>query len=172
MATKSKNGKKKMGSEFNWNQGRYNQLSSEQITQLTCQGCSCDDWSQVLVADGFDATTVKYTQFSGQVRLGVFRQQVSFPGGVAKPAGIHDATIHNCVVGNDVYISRVRNYIANYVIGDNAIIDNIDLLVVEGQSSFGNGVEVAAVNEAGGREISIYDHLSAHTHPAHGVLSS
>ncbi len=151
-----------MGTEFNWNQGRYNQLSSEQIAQLTCQGCSCDDWSQVLVADGFDTKTVKSTQFSGQVRLGVFRQRVSFPGGVAKPAGIHDATIHNCIIGNDVYISRVRNYIANYVIEDNAIIDNIDLLVVEGQSSFGNGVEVAAVNEAGGREISIYDHLSAH----------
>jgi len=36
-------------------------------------------------------------------------------------------------------------------------------LAVEGQSSFGNGTEVAVVNEAGGREISIYDELSAHT---------
>ncbi|MFH1717424.1 MAG: DUF4954 family protein [Planctomycetota bacterium] len=152
-----------MGSEFNWNQGQYNQLSAEQIAQLTSQGCSCDDWSQVRATEGFDAKTVKSTQFSGQVRLGVFEEQVSFPGGVVKPAGIHDATIHNCVVGNNVYISRVRNYIANYVIEDNAIVDNIDVLVVEGQSCFGNGTEVAAVNEAGGREISIYDHLSAHT---------
>jgi len=80
-----------------------------------------------------------------------------------KPAGISEATIHNCTIGNNVYISRVRNYIANYIIEDNAVIDHIELLAVEGESSFGNGVEVAVVNEAGGREIPIYDNLSAQT---------
>jgi hypothetical protein len=43
------------------------------------------------------------------------------------------------------------------------VIDNLNLLATEGQSSFGNGTKVVAVNEAGGREIPIYDHLSAHT---------
>ena len=43
------------------------------------------------------------------------------------------------------------------------MIENVDLLAVEGESAFGNGVEVAVVNEAGGREIPIYDNLSAHT---------
>ncbi|GAG25168.1 unnamed protein product, partial [marine sediment metagenome] len=74
-----------------------------------------------------------------------------------------NATIHNCTIGNNVYINQIRNHIANYVIEDNAIIENVDLLAVEGESSFGNGVEAAVVNEAGGREIPIYDNLSAHT---------
>jgi NDP-sugar pyrophosphorylase family protein len=130
---------------------------------LTGQGCSCDDWSKVQVAEGFNAETVKSTYFCGHVKLGVFEKQVSFFGGVTKPTGISNATIHNCTIGNNVYISRVRNYIANYIIEDDAVIDNIDLLAVEGESSFGNGVEVAVVNEAGGREIPLYDHLSAHT---------
>ena len=125
------------------------------------QGCSCADWSTVSVTEGFRAETVNSTHFSGNVKLGTFEKQVSFFGGVSKPAGISHATIHNCTIGDNVYISRVRNYIANYVIEDDAVIENIDLLAVEGPSSFGNGVEVSVVNEAGGREIPIYDGLSA-----------
>ena len=151
-----------MTSESNCCHGGFGSLSVEQIDQLTRQGCSSEDWSKVQVAEGFHAESVKSAHFSGHVKLGVFEKQVSFFGGVSKPTGISDATIHNCTIGNNVYISRVRNYIANYVIEDDAVIDHIELLAVEGDSSFGNGVEVAVVNEAGGREIPIYDNLSAH----------
>ena len=137
-------------------------LSSDEIARLTGQGCSCDDWSKVEVAEGFSPAKVKSTHFCGNIRLGVFEKDVSFFGGVRKPAGISNATIHNCTIGNNVYINQVRNYIANYIIEDDVVIDNIDLLAVEGESSFGNGMEVAVVNEAGGREIPIYDNLSAH----------
>lgn len=150
-----------MTSESNCYQGGFHSLSDEQINQLISQGCTCEDWSKVQVAEGFKAQAIKSTHFSGNIKLGVFSKQVSFFGGVSKSAGISDATIHNCTIGNNVYISRVRNYIANYVIEDDAVIDNIELLAVEGESSFGNGVEVAVVNEAGGREIPIYDNLSA-----------
>ena len=151
-----------MTSESNCCQGGYNSLSAGQIDQLIHHGCTCEDWSKIQVAGGFRAESVKSTHFSGQVKLGVFEKRVSFFGGVSKPAGISHATIHNCAIGNNVYISRVRNYIANYVVEDDAVIDNIELLAVEGESSFGNGVQVAVVNEAGGREIPIYDNLSAH----------
>jgi hypothetical protein len=152
-----------MTSESNSYQGGFNLLSSGQIDQLTRQGCTCEDWSKIQVADGFNAVSIKSTHFSGHVKLGVFEKQASFLGGVSKPTGISHATIHNCTIGNNVYISRVRNYIANYIVEDDVVIDNIELLAVEGESNFGNGVEVAVVNEAGGREIPIYDNLSAHT---------
>ncbi len=142
---------------------QWRALSADQIAQLSQQGCTCTDWSRVQVADGFCADRVRTTQLSGEIRLGVFEKEVSFFGGVAKPAGISHATLHNCTIGDNVYISAVRNYIANYVIEDDAVIANIDLLAVEGESSFGNGTEVSVVNEAGGREVPIYDHLSAHT---------
>jgi hypothetical protein len=142
---------------------QWRAVSPEEITQLTQQGCTSTDWAQVHVTDGFSAARVRTTDFGGAVKLGAFTQHVSFPGGVSKPAGISQATLHNCTIGNNVYISQVRNYIANYVIEDDAVIDNIDLLAVDGESSFGNGTEVAVVNEAGGREIPIYDRLSAQT---------
>jgi hypothetical protein len=142
---------------------KFRPIRAEEITRLTDEGCSCDDWSGVRVAEGFDPGRIKATHFSGQVRLGVFQKQVSFPGGVMKSAGIRDATIHNCTIGNNVYINQISNHIANYIVEDDVIIENVDLLAVEGKSSFGNGTQVAVVNEAGGREIPIYDKLSAHT---------
>ena len=151
-----------MVSESIWHQGEFQPLTEEQITQLTDRGCSCEDWSKVRVANGFNVKAVKSTHFSGHIRLGVFEKQVSFLGDLRKPSGISNATIHNCIIGNNVYISQVRNYISNYIIEDDTVIDNIELLAVDGESSFGNGTEVAVVNEAGGREIPIFDQLSAH----------
>ncbi len=141
----------------------FRTLTAEEISALVKQGCSCDDWSGVCVADGFDAGRISTTRFSGNIRLGVFNKEVCFFGGLKKPTGISDAAIHNCTIGDNVYINRVKSYIANYIIEDEVVIENVDLLAVEGASSFGNGTEVVALNEAGGREIPIYDRLSAHT---------
>jgi len=142
---------------------QWRALSAEEIGRLSQQGCTCTDWSKVQVAEGFRTDRVRTTHFDGAVRLGVFDKEVSSFGGVTKPTGISHATIHNCTVGDNVYISAVRDCVANYVIEDEAVIDNIDLLAVQGESSFGNGTKVAVVNEAGGREVPIYDRLSAHT---------
>ena len=141
----------------------YRALSADEIARLSSQGCSCANWADVVVAEGFELARVKATHFSGKVRLGIFEKEVTFAGGVTKPTGISNATIHNCTIGDNVYINQVGNYIANYVIEEDVVIENVDVLAVEGESSFGNGTEVAVVNEGGGREIPIYDHLSAHT---------
>src|SRR3990172_1912403 len=137
-------------------------LSTEEISQLARQGCTCADWSLVSAAAGFDPTAVRATHLSGRVRLGAFNKRIALLGGIEKPSGISYTTIHNCTIGDNVYIDRIGNCIANYVIESDVIIENVDLLAVEGESSFGNGTEVAVVNEAGGREIPIYDRLSAH----------
>ncbi|MHC4740600.1 MAG: DUF4954 family protein [Planctomycetota bacterium] len=142
---------------------RLRALSAEEVSRLSAQGCSCEDYSQIEVAEAFDAGAVRRTHFSGRIRLGVFTKRVTLSGGVDKPSGISNATIHNSHIGDNVYIDGVGGCIANYLIEDDVLIENTDLLIVEGRSSFGNGTEVAAVNESGGREIPIYDRLSAHT---------
>jgi hypothetical protein len=138
-------------------------LTEKEIAQLTNQGCSCSDWSKVKVAQRFEPSRIKSTHFSEDVRLGVFEKDIIFSGGLKRQAGISNATIHNCRIGNNVYINNIRNYIANYTIEDDCIIENVDLLVVEGDSSFGNGTKVALLDETGGRETPMYDRLSAHT---------
>ena len=140
---------------------KWRPLTPAEISKLTSQGCTCPDWSKVQVADGFNPERVKTTGFSGDVRLGLFQKDVHFEGGLIRPSGISNATIHNCYIGNNVYINQVKSYIANYTIEDDVIIENVDLLAVDAQTSFGNGTDVVVINEAGGREIPIYDNLSA-----------
>jgi NDP-sugar pyrophosphorylase family protein len=78
-----------------------------------------------------------------------------------KHSGIYYATLHNVTVGDDCCIENVKNYIANYNIGRGTFIENVDIILADGQSTFGNGVEVSILNETGGREVIIYDSLSA-----------
>ncbi|PRY91397.1 DUF4954 family protein [Marinilabilia salmonicolor] len=141
----------------------YRNLQPEEITKLEAQGCYCANWSDILVRDGFNPSFIRHTNFSGKNRLGTFNREFNFPGGVVKHAGISYATIHNTNIGNNVYISQVRNQIANYNIGNNVVIENVDALTTEGESTFGNGQKVAVLNEAGGREVPIFNELSAHT---------
>lgn len=140
---------------------KWRPLTPAEISKLTSQGCTCPDWSKVQVADGFNPERVKTTGFSGDVRLGLFQKDVCFCGGLTRPTGISHTTIHNCYIGNNVYINQVKSYIANYCIEDDVIIENVDLLAVDAQTSFGNGTDVVVINEAGGREIPIFDNLSA-----------
>lgn len=139
----------------------YKPLTEKQIEQLEKQNCLCDNWKDVLVSPDFKPDTVKNTTFSGKIRLGKFDKSISFYGGVSRPAGIYNAYLHNCTIGDNVYIANVTNHIANYIIEDDCIIDHIDLLAVEGQTTFGNGIKAVVINEAGGREITIFDGLTA-----------
>ena len=139
----------------------YRKLSAEEIKVLENNGCSCQSWNNIKVDPAFDCSRIKNTNFSGNVTLGKFDKNIQFDGGIIRATGIKNATIHNCQIHNNVYINNVRNYIANYIIEDDVIIEDIDLLAVESQSSFGNGTEAVVLNETGGREIPIYDRLTA-----------
>ncbi len=137
-------------------------LTQYEISQLEKNGCDSDNWDLVLVKEGFDPQYVKNSRFSGKIELGLFEKEFILAGGLKKHSGIDKAVIHNCVIGDNVVIENVQNYIANYVIGDNCFIQNIDVILVDGRTSFGNGVEVSVLNETGGREVHMTDNLSAH----------
>ncbi|MDR1130311.1 MAG: DUF4954 family protein, partial [Prevotellaceae bacterium] len=140
----------------------YRKLTDREIEILTGQMCTCNDWDKVEVAENFSPEYVRHSNFSGDIRMGVFEDEIEFFGGMKKHTGIFDASIHNCRIGNNVYIGQIRNYIANYIISDNVVIENVEMLAVDGVSSFGNGTPVSVLNETGGREVPVYDFLSAH----------
>ena len=141
----------------------YRKLTSAEISMLTSQMCTASDWDTIEVVDGFKAEYVRHARFSGDIRIGSFDKEFCLPGGMKKHSGIYYATLHNVTVGNDCCIENVKNYIANYTIGEGTFIENVDIILTDGPSSFGNGVEVCVMNETGGREVVIYDKLSAQT---------
>jgi len=139
----------------------YRSLTAQEIAQLEAQGCKATNWAEVEVAEAFDARYVRHTNFSGHNRLGVFGKEIELPGGIKIHTGIYNAMLHNCEVGNEAHLYNIHNYIANYHIGDYTCIENVNSILVDGKTTFGNGVRVPVMNEGGGREIPIFNELSA-----------
>ena len=140
----------------------YRRLTETEIAALTANGCRAEDWSRLGVAEGFAPDRVRDVAFSGTCRLGRFTRDFALPGGVRKPAGVYRATLHDTTVGDEARIADVRGYIANYDIGEGALVVNVDRIYVDGPTAFGNGVEVAVLNETGGREVRMHEGLTAH----------
>ncbi len=139
----------------------YRTLSDFEIMTLEAAGCSAEDWTRIFVAEEFDPRTVAQVHFSGEIRLGCFREPVWLPGRLRRASGIYQATLHNCTVGNNSYIHNVRRHIAHYDIEENVVIEDVGLIAIEGETAFGNGTLVDVLNEAGGRQIPIFDRLSS-----------
>ena len=140
----------------------YRSLTTEEIKQLEAQSCSASDWNTVWVHQEFNPVYVSHARFSGNVRLGQFNGEFRLAGGMVKHSGLCYVTLHNVTVGDDCCIENVKNYIANYEIGNHVFIENVDIILVDQRSTFGNGVEVSVINETGGREVMIHNLLSAH----------
>ena len=143
------------------NQG-YRPLTEAEIAALKDHANSADDWAQVWVKEDFVPKYILNTHFSGWVRLGLFEKTFDLPGGISKHSGLYYTYLHNVEVGDNCCIEHVNNYIANYTIGEETFISNVDTILVQGETTFGNGVEVSVLNETGGREVLSYDQLSAH----------
>jgi hypothetical protein len=140
----------------------YRPINNDEIGQLIYQGCSSPDWNLVKVSPDFSPDNIENAKFTGHIRLNSFRKSVNLVGGITFHTGIYNAWLHNCEVGKDALVHNVRSYIANYYIGEGVVIHNVTTIAVDGESAFGNGVEVEAINEGGGRSIPIYDYLSTH----------
>lgn len=141
---------------------KFRKLTAEEIASLERQFCEAEDWQQVEVGDRFTTDHIFHTRFSGLVRLGAFDTEFVLSGGVVKHSGLKYATLHHVTLGDNCLVENVKNYIANYIIGEGTYIENVDTILVDEKSRFGNGVEVSVMNETGGREVVIHDQLSAH----------
>ena len=139
----------------------YRSLTAAEIAQLEAQGCTAKNWNDVEVAQAFDPQYVRNAHFSGHIQLGVFGKEIQLPGGLSIHSGIYNATLHNCEVGNEAHLYNIHNYIANYHIGDHTCIENVNAILVDRRTTFGNGVRVPVMNEGGGREIPIFNELTA-----------
>jgi hypothetical protein len=141
---------------------KFRNLSGAEVKTLTFNNCRCDDWKRVKVMEGFDPSRCLNVIFSGDIKLGIFKGSYTDESGVTVKCGISNTHIHNCTIGSNVLISNIGDYIANYIVEENVIIKNCGKIHTEGRTAFGNGTEVAVLNETGGRSVRIWDRLSAH----------
>ena len=141
----------------------YKRLTEEEIALLTAAGCKAEDWDRVKSSSPETLKYIKNVRFSGDVCFGRFEAAFTLPGGLRKHSGLRNVTLHNVTIGDNTLVENVTDYVANYNIGSDCYIENIDLLYSEGPCRFGNGIEISVLSETGGREVPIYDRLSAQT---------
>lgn len=139
----------------------YRALSDEEIRVMEGAGCRAEDWSAVQVKDGFDPRRVRNVIFAGRVTIGALKGSVSLPGGVTLPAGIADATLIDCELGDDVRVTHIGSHLTHYTVGAGAVVTDVGVMATHPGATFGNGIEVAAANEGGGREMRIFNEMSS-----------
>lgn len=141
---------------------KHRELTANEIQIMESNGCYAQDWGSVRVAkSGFLAKNIRRATFAGEIRLGANDQTIVNPEGVEREAGVYNAELIECSVGDGVFISNVDSYIANYNIESGVYIEGVGRIVCDSESSFGNGVMAATVNENGGRSVPIYNELTA-----------
>jgi len=129
-------------------------LSREEIAVLENRGCRSDDWSQLQVAQDFDAFRVRRVNFKGPCVLGRFTGDVEVVLGFRQAIGIYDCTLSHCQIGNDCLLENVR-LAAHVVIDREAVLFGVGSIVCSGAATFGCGVDLPIACEAGGREVPV-----------------
>ena len=140
----------------------YRSLTRQEISKLAENNCTSDNWGDISVKKGFDASRCINVHFSGKIRLGIFNEGITDSAGIMHPSGLYNSHIHNCSIGSNSSIYNISDYLANYEIGERVLIRNCGKIYTEGTSSFGNGTVVSVMSEAGTRALKIWDRLSAH----------
>lgn len=139
---------------------KYRSLFASEIEVMKAQNCFSPDWTTVKVCDGFNPDFIKNCHLEGDIRIGSTGEPILFLNRV-RPSGIYNAILIDTSIGNNCYINGVHGCIRGIDLHDRVLIENCYLIESIGDSNFGNGTKVAVLNEAGGREIAIFDKLSA-----------
>ena len=135
-------------------------LTESEITDLKSNRCTAENWDHIEVKEDFTPEFVTDVHFSGDIRLGSLSGTIADSGTYSSHPTLHQCTLHNCTLGDNVRITNV-GLLANYRVGEQAVIKDAGTISVNGETQFGNGTVLEVVNEGGGRELTMYDSLSA-----------
>ncbi|MBB6482324.1 DUF4954 family protein [Spirochaeta isovalerica] len=145
----------------------YRQLSHDEIGILKSRGNTADNWNNILVTENFSPNRVINNKFYGLNRIGDIDDVYLDFHDLHQPAGIYDSTIVSCDIGSNAALSNV-NYISHYIVGDGAIILNVNEMLTTDHAKFGNGIvkdgedesvriEIELSNENGNRAVLPFD---------------
>lgn len=139
---------------------KYRGLNAQEIDVLLQNGNRSSDWSKLKVIIDFNPQFVTRCHFEGEVRIGTLGRQINF-GGRKLISGLYNSSIIDSTIADNCYLSSITGHLLGVDVEDDVVIDHCYTIENRGESSFGNGIEVSVLNEAGGRVVKIFDKLSA-----------
>jgi len=149
----------------------WRNLQAHEIEALVKNQNACADWNLFLVADPFDPGLIKNSDFSGLVRIARLESVVLEYHDLQVPAGVTNSVIVSCDLGENAAVHNVR-HLAHYIVGDHAMLLNIDEMHTTDYAKFGNGiikdgepeetrVWIDLINETGTRAVMPFDGMIA-----------
>ncbi len=138
----------------------YRNLTDRETAALEAQGCLCARWENVRVSNQFTTGNIHNVRFEGEVKLGRLDGTVDPEGEPPGAAGLYACFLKDCEIKGPAYISGVGR-LEGYIVERDVSIENVSSMVVNGPTTFGNGVEAEVLNEGGGREVLLFDQLTA-----------
>lgn len=144
-------------------------LTDIETAILEANGCRCNDWTAVAVADGFSPASYRNVTFIGHIELGLTDGPTTTVDGIPYSPGITNATVKDTRVADNVVISNISGGIAGYDIAPEAVIVGCHAIYCDGTTDFGTGVEASVLDETGSRPIALGPWLTSQL--AHGALT-
>ncbi len=117
----------------------YRKLTAYEIEALVRNRNTSDDWNKILVSDAFNPELVKNCNFFGLVRIGKLEPYCLEFSDLKFPVGLYNSTIISCDFGDNVVIDAVH-YLSHFIIGNEAMIINVNELSTTSHAKFGNGI--------------------------------
>lgn len=149
----------------------FRTLTPLEIKILIDQKNYSSDWTKVMVSEPFIPEQIQHSKFYGLVRIGPMSAVYLSYRDLRLPSGIYNSTIVSCDIGAHTAVHHVR-YMAHFIIGDAAILSNINEMESSDGAKFGNGILkdgddpdrriwIELCNENAGRSIIPFDGMQA-----------
>ena len=119
--------------------GQFRSLATNEIEALVKNENVADSWEDIHVSDAFDPNLVRNCHFHGRVRIGALEPYYLEYHELRLAVGLYNSTIISCDIGDHVAIKNVH-YLANYIIGDEVVLFNINEMQTTSHAKFGNGI--------------------------------
>ena len=139
----------------------YRNLTNKEIDVLLANGCQAEDWSEVMVVEGFDAQCLHRVTFYGKAHLGSCCGSIEVSEGFVKRCGINNATLRNVTIGDNCLIENVGNYMNNVKVGNNCHISNVCTIETRPDATYGQGSLISVLNEVGKGNLILFDGLNS-----------
>lgn len=118
---------------------KHRPLKADEVEILVKNKNKAEDWNTIFVTQQFDPERVRNCTFHGLIRIGDLEPVFLEHKDLRMAVGLYDSLIISCEIGSNVVIRNV-SYLANYIIGNNVILINIDEMLTTNHAKFGNGI--------------------------------
>lgn len=109
----------------------------------------------------FTPHSIHHTSFSGRIILGKFDETLTLDNQIPLQAGISKAQLHECTIGDNCFIQNIQGFLSHCQLGSRVVLINCGSIDFIPDKGTGQGVQISALNEAGGRTITLFDRLSS-----------